>query len=301
MTTPVIKISNIGKDVKTAGIDDLLLHSSYPIPKYHGTYESSVIFTPGDSVKTSYITHGLGYVPMFIASGVKDSDGKHFIIPSLYYDPELSPDTYTIAWADTQNIYFKTVITNGWNRWNSTSFYSDTAYFDLSVNDFPDPGDWFGVVFGRPSGYDGKSSAWRIQDVLINNSESLVSANLEISNVFTVGSQDTKYHVNGIDEDNCPSDFSTSSTKTSATDTRTQSSVSGYFNFSTDVLDQVNEIISRSGWNYGNDMGFILTDNSTTEGNWLGANQYCYSSLDILKSGNLTVNYKVVVFKDKIA
>jgi len=294
-----IKASRTTIDVKNAGINDLIMHSEYPMFKYHGIYTSSVIFNPGDSTKTTSITHGLGYVPSFLAYGVRSDDNATFIIPSLPYG-DTSPDNYTVVWADTDKIYFKTNITNGWNRWNSANFYSDTAYFDLAVNDFPDPGDWFGVVFGRPSGWDGKSSAWRIQDVDINKNESLTAATLEINHIFTVGSQDTKYLVFGIDEDNCPSNFSTSSTKTSASDARNQSAIGGYWNFGTDVLDQVNEIISRNGWQYGNDMGFILNDNSSPDGNWLGANESCYCSLNILKSGNLTVNYKVIVFKDKI-
>ena len=68
------------------------------------------------------------------------------------------------------------------------------------------------------------------------------------------------------------------------------------------VTGQVQEIVNRAGWSYGNMMGFKFYDNGSP------ANVRAYddpdigsdSKLTITYGGGATLNFRVIIFKDKI-
>ena len=103
-----IKIAEAGYDAKTAGLNHLIFHSSYPILKIK--YSGSGSFTP-DWVDTQTVyAHNLGYKPSFSfftqyydpSSGTKQTDYKKTTISDTLAG---GFNMYT-AYVDTTNLYF---------------------------------------------------------------------------------------------------------------------------------------------------------------------------------------------------
>lgn len=290
-----IKVSKAGKDISSLDSKNLSFISNATFLKFHGEYTTSATFNPGDQSVTAEITHGLGYVPAFVAYGVRSDDGATFIIPSIPY--AISEFDYAEAWADTNKIYFKVTLFDDYAGvgWNEIRVVADQTYYDFWI-----PDDGPGIVVGN-GGAGGKSTAWRFPNVPINKDQSIVSANIDINHVFSgSASTDTPYRVYGIDEDDV-GDVDTGKSRTDAYDARNQAKVSGFWNFGTDCKDQVAEIIARSGWSNGNNIGILLIDDGADSNEYIGADSSTNGVLTILKTGTMTVNFRVIVFKDKIA
>lgn len=282
----VMKIAKAGKDVSSMDIKNLLFHSDYAFLKFHSEHSTSVTFNAGDTEKSVTIAHSLGYVPAFVA--YVEYDGQTYIVPSIPYGIDFQQFPYAYATSSGITVGFKME-----SPYNQIIVYKDQIYYEFFY-------DGVGLVVGNP-GSGGKSTAYRFPGVAVARNESLVSANLEITHVFSGSTDgDTKYKIWGIDEDNV-GDVDLGKAKTDAFDARNQSKVGGWWNFGTDVLDQVNEIIARGGWNSGNNMGFILNDDASDGGKYIGADNDTSAKLTLVKPGTKTINFKIIIFKDKIA
>lgn len=283
-----IEVSKPGYDVKSAGLKNLLLDSDYSMFKYHLDTIRSMTINAGDTTKLISFAHGLGYVPAFI--GYIENSGFIFPLPNRTHQPFTGADENYYTYADATNVYI------GWKSaypYNEEAIHSDQIYYEFYY-------DGVGIVVGNAGG-GGKSTAWRFSNVAVGQNQSIISANFEAIHCFSGPVPgDAKYRIFGIDEDNV-GDVDLGKSKTDAYDARSQNLPGGFWNFGTDVVDQVREIIARGGWASGNRMGFILNDDGGDSGKYIGGTGETYGLLKIVKSGSKTVNFRIVVFKDKIA
>lgn len=105
-----IKISKEGYDVKSAALENLILHSKYPFlkAKLQGSFSISIT---GTGTFTNTFTHNLGYHPAYVhlASVDPNNTGRRFFGRSSADGPSgsLTIDSYTttstlvIGWRDT--------------------------------------------------------------------------------------------------------------------------------------------------------------------------------------------------------
>jgi len=292
-----IKIVKEGTAIDSVNLRDIILSSKYSMLKYHSTSTGSATINQGDTSKYVDFAHNLGYVPAFLAytSFSELEGGKEKMIPSFSWNASDPPEDnylgFSSAYATSTKIrcYYNLA-----RPYNQIEVYGDGVYWELQV-------DEFGIVLGRPSGFGGKSTGWHFSDVPLVKDTPLTSAQLEVQNVFSVGEENTKYKIYGIDEDNVGNIDGLGKDKTTAFDAREQSPVGGYWNFGTDVKDQVAEIIARGGWSSGNNMGFYLLDDNTPEDSYIGCvMDDIVPILTIVKTGSVTIYFRVIIFKDKL-
>ena len=289
-TTPQIRIAKSGKSVFSSDPRDFVLDNRYNMFKYHSSTLTSVTVNSGDTEKSATVSHNLGYVPAFIVYYKRSDENVERILPDIPYGVDF--DMYPWAYATTTGVTvgysfaepYNQVIVTGDNAGINEELWTGSA----------------GLIVGNAGG--GKSSAIRLASVPVAKNGSFTSATLEIKHVFSGDTNsDTKYKIYGIDEDNVGTGFDWNYTKTTAYDARNQAKISNWWNFGTDVLDQVNEITSRAGWVSGNAMGFIFNDNGSESNAYVGDDTNSYPELKIIVSGTLTVSFRVIIFKDKIA
>lgn len=301
-----IKITKPGFNTTTNDPREILLSSKYQMFKYHGAFDTSVVFNPGDISKTTSITHGLGYVPAFIPYVYDSSTTKLYIIPSYPYGVDYAVSVS--SWADTQKVYFKydihgyTGVPAGWNvrEYHATDYYTNRW------------GDNSSYYIGKYDGASRANGAVRFTNIALSSGTSIASATLIlfIDDKVAIPDGKVKWVTYGIDEDNTGSfgdpfgrartDANTNYSEINAGATNPNS----YFPIT--VTNQVNEIKSRGGWSSGNAMGFTMIENDGSDNDtfiydfttaW-GGDQGTY--LKILLPGTLTVNFRAIVFKDKI-
>lgn len=284
-----IKVTKAGKDASSMDPKNQDFNSGNFFLKFHDQQDTSVTFNPGDTEQYIDISHSLGYVPAFKA--FFDYEGNTYMIPSIPVSTGFDQWAYAHATSTNIRVGFKMFI-----PYNQVEFTGSNSDINEEL--------WTGsegLIVGNVSG-SGKSSAVRFSSVTLANSESLVSANLEVLHCFSgPTNSDTKYKIYGIDEDDVGSGFDWTYSKTSAFDARNQSKSSGFWNFGTDVLDQVNEIITRGGWASGNHMGFIFEEDASPSDAYIGDDSSSTIKLTIVKSGTLTIPFRIIIFKDKIA
>lgn len=282
-----IKVTKTGKGVTSTDLRDLLMHSNYSMFKYHLDTTTSMTINAGDTSKTVTVAHGLGYVPAFIAYF---NDGSYnSLLPQRrsFYTGE---DEHIFATADATNIYIK---------WRSIVPYLRSTY---------DCDDAYSNILGRNytavgnSNGTGLDCANRFVGIAVTGSETITSATLDfyVSSKGASGSN-TKLKTHGFDEDNT-GDFGSyplGRTLTSAYTSQEQNPSSTPFSFGINVLSILNEIRQRSGWSSGNAMGFMSVNNGSPNNAFLA--DYTSSTLVIQKAGSLTYNFRILVFKDKIA
>jgi len=291
-----IKIVKAGKSINSTDPRDYLLHSDYPMLKYHNEYTASVTFNPGDITKTTSVAHNLGYVPAFVSYGKRSNDGANFIIPSIPYG--IGEFDYGESWADDTNIYFRVTLFTGYSS-RPAGWNQDVYDFSDYYSSFDNLNDHWSA--GKTSfGFGG---AFRFTGIALTKNQSISAADIEVGvTAKGTGTGDVKMRHYGIDEDNT-GDFTSGPmgrSKTTAVVYQNHSPSTPNYNFSFDVKSQVEEIIARAGWSSGNAMGFITEDNGSPDNVWVVARN-SFNSLRITKPGTLTVNFRVIVFKDKIA
>ena len=292
-----IKVTRAGYSTTTNDPRQLLMSSAYPMFKYHNEYTVSATFNPGDQTATASVTHGLGYVPAFMAYGVRDDDSTNFIIPSIPY--AISEFDYAEAWADDDKIYFKVTLFDNYvgAGWNEIKQNLNTVYTNYD-------GGYSLAIIGNAFG---ESSSFGVQyaNVPIVKDQSIVSATIDfLASDTGSGTEDFKMDIWGIDVDDL-GDFGNDlgQSKTTATHKQTQASLDDEEHFSITVTNELEEIIARANWASGNNLGFYVFDDGTSS----DGNNYASSSpenelfLSILKTGTLTVNFRAIVFKDRIA
>jgi len=287
-----IKIAKPGKSVHSTDLRDLSVDmNTFSMFKLHSSSTTSVSFSAGDTEKSATVSHALGYVPAFLVYYKRSDESVERLLPDIPYGVDF--DYYPWAYATTTGITVGYTYATPFNR---TIVTGDNAGIREEL--------WTGsagLIVGNVSG-SGKSSAIRLASVPVPKNGSFTLANLEIKHVFSgPTNSDTKYKIYGIDEDNVGTGFDWNYAKTSAYDARNQAKVGSWWNFGTDVLDQVNEITTRAGWSSGNAMGFIFTEDGSASDAYIGDDTDTYPELTIDTSGSLTISFRVIIFKDKIA
>lgn len=289
-----MKVVQAGANINTTDVRDLLMSSQYSMLKYHMDSTSSITLQPGDTDKYVEIAHGLGYVPAFIAY-YKIDGVQYFMNPprasgfTSYPYAWSSSTVVRVGYAYSSGAYNKTVLAPGsgsdyWNR-----FFSSNNFITVGIH--------------SGNTHDG---ALRFPAVNLANSETIVSAFLNYHvEAKGAGTGDLKVQTYGIDEDNTAS-FSSDPfgrAQTTAVTTQTVALPPAGQGFGINVKSQVEEITTRAGWASGNAMGFLLYDNGSPadvnaqDDYPTGLN----SDLTILYGSNKTIDFRVIVFKDKLA
>lgn len=280
MTTG-IKVTKATKDISSTDIRDFILHSDYPMFKIDTVSSGSITINAGASNGTTTISHNLGYVPAFL----------------VYENNSLFPRDID-CYATTTGI---TITRKLGSPYNQIEYESEQMVFEKGTENYYMIAGNIAVLGG------GGGSAIRFTDISLNKNESFLSADFEWKNVLTTSGSDIKFKIWGIDQDNCSSFSSYSDangrTKTTAVRTKTQSPNTNEFNFGDSWTSIIQEIVDRANWANGNDVGFVFNDNGTDSDKGLFMSKSYGTEKGILKitrSGSLTTNYKVVIFKDKI-
>lgn len=288
--TPRIRVAQPGKSIFSTDIRDFRFDERYGMFKYHSTTNTSVALNAGYTEASATVSHALGYTPAFIAYYKRSDESVWRILPDIPYG--VGFDMYPWAYATTTGVTVGYTSAIPYNRITVTGDNSGIRE-ELWTGSA-------GIIGGNASG-SGYSSAIRFWGVPVAKNGSFVSASLEIKDIFSGSStSDTKVKLYGIDEDNVGTGFDWNYAKTTAVTNRSQNPNSGRWNFSIGVLDQVNEITSRSGWTYGNAMGFIFNDDGSPTNAYIGDDTNSYPELQVTISGTLTVYFRVIIFKDKI-
>jgi len=289
-----IKVVQVGANIDTTDIREILMSSQYSMLKYHSDNTASVTLVPGDSDKYAEISHALGYVPAFIAY-IKIDGVQYFINP-----PRASDFTsYPYAWASSSVIRCGYAYSVGaYNQMvKNPSSGTDYWYDGLGINGLILVGNYTGTA---------KNGALRFPSVTIANNETIVSAFLNYSVEYKgAGTGDMKIKTYGIDEDNTSS-FSSSPMgrpQTTAVTTQDVSLPPAGQGFGINVKGQVEEITTRAGWVSGNAMGFLVFDNGSPLNVWV-EDDYgtgVDANLTIVYGSNKTVDFRVIIFKDRIS
>lgn len=280
MTTG-IKVSKPTKNISSTDIRDFILHSDYPMFKIHTISSGSITINAGESTGTTTISHNLGYVPAFL----------------VYEDNQLFPSGID-CYATTTGI---TITNNLGTPYNQVT-YDSNQFFHYVPGGLPDVGVVAGQVLG--SGYD--SAVW-FETINISQGQIITNATFELHNVRTTSTDDIKFRIYGIDEDdtaNFDGGYPGSRPNTDAYNQKTQSANTNYFTFSDNWTSILQEIVNRTGWSSGNHMGFKIQQDGTPNNKFMFVDEYTVANSDlklkITLPGSTTTNYKVVIFKDKI-
>lgn len=289
-----IKVMKEGYDISDTDIRNILMSSKYPMLKYHSDNTGSVSFNPGESDKYIEFTHGLGYTPAFIA--FYEYGGRIYNVNAIQAVGAGTAGAY--AWSNS------TVVRVGFA-------FTGRAYgekrFTISSNDDVYDAYW-GLVgwflLGKESG-NARNGAVRFRNVGIAKNEPISSATLTIEFEFNSGAnKDLKSIVRGIDEDNTADFTGGAPMDRSSTDANTTNStnLSSNTKVNVNVTGQVQEITTRAGWASGNSMGFQLRDNGSDDGVYI-EDDYgtgATTNLTVFSGSALTVNFRVIIFKDRL-
>lgn len=313
MTDYGIKISKPGVDVKTADPHELVFSSAFKTPKIHDRGSGTLTH----SSRTVTIPHNLGYPPFFLIhtqldqsvalSGLVGDNTDYFISPfriGTAVDLWESEDTHDIiAWVDSTNLYVKAKDNVGVDRYPvspPSANDNENMAFESALGAVT--GKWY---VGNDSGAsDVHHGAVRIRSVGLDKDETIVSATLNLYIGYKNGSGEIKSDIFGIDEDDTGAfnsgTFPTARTKTTAKTDHNFSVSQGEY-AGADVKAQVEEIVSRSGWSNGNDMGFIIWDDGTADGTYVGEQGAgSNSDVSIVRSSTLA-NFKYTIFLNQLA
>lgn len=293
-----IKIAKPGKSVHSTDMRDLSVDmNTFSMFKLHSTQSTTVTLNAGDSEASTTISHGLGYVPAFLVYYKRSDESVERLLPDIPFG--VDPNLYPWAYATNTGVTVGYAYNQPYNQIVKDTF--NTCYTSMGggTNSFTG----FGKLVGPATHYGG----FQYQNVVIANSTPITSASLE----YTSGDgddppgNDTKVITYGIDKDTCP-DFGSDMgyDKTTASTAQNVSTLTDGQSFGINVTGQVQEIINRAGWTSGNNMGFYTFDNGTSETD-LPTYKSTYGSnivkLTITLTGSLTISFRVIIFKDKIA
>jgi len=271
-----MKVVEPGKNITSKDPRDWILNSDYPTLNIYKTYTGSITLNAGDTTGYFEIEHHLGYTPAFLVHlGETDS-----------------------AYATNTKIRVTCNLSTPYNQ-TTTRCYGDQAFWEYTA-------EGFHVIAGDSAGDRG--SALRFTDIPILQGQDLDAAKLNYT-LMTLGTHDVKFTVAGIDEDNT-AEFGDpmGRTKTSAINNKTQSQQGSFFDWSDNVLTQVQEIVDRFGWSSGNALGFLFNDNGSESNECLITrhtdnfnSEEIFLDLTYTTSGSITYTYNLVVFENKIA
>lgn len=286
-----IKVSYPGKNVLTCEPYDLVFSSQYPTFNRH-TYGSGTITHSGG--RTHTIPHGLGYVPMFeVQAQIYGIYGntKYYTLP--YVDGNNAAQCY--AYADATNLYVRVK--------------DDFAYSIFDRNDMGEETSGIGYFQGicrveedNPTVGD-SDGAIRFGSVTIAKNTTLIDAYIRYYMWRRSGSSNMYWKVWGIAEDNTGgfgSDPLGRAVTVNSHRPEGNPSQGSWFSFG--VKEATQDIINRSGWSSGNNLGYIMRRDGQ-----MPANNGFADSMDsgqttqlYILTTNTLLNYKYTIFKDRI-
>jgi len=283
---PVLKIMKPGKSFDSTDLRDYIFHSDHTCLKIHTVSSGQISINSGGTTGYVDISHNLGYVPLV----------------AVYQDGELFPADI-VTYADSSKIRITRTLSSPYNQ-------SIVDYLGGGGAVFQDSLPSYYIIAGNRGG-TGDGSAIRFSNIYIAQGQTVTGADFEWRNVTTTSGSDIKFKIYGIDQDNTSSfsDYGNANgrPKTTAVRTKTQSPITSEFNFGDDWKDLVQEIVNRPGWSSGNAMGFVFNDNGSATDKVMAIQISDFTQNDIVLkitltgTGYLTSNYKIVIFKDKIA
>lgn len=279
-----IKITKAGYGITESDIRRFILHSEYPMFKIDQVFSAQISINSGDSSGYVDITHNLGK--------------RAFLV---YQDGELLP--YDIrAYNDGTKIRLTRILDAPYNQ-TITTYNAN----QIIVNNFGGlPA--YDFLAGKILGSDIDSAYW-FENIYVNQGQTINAANFQLKEVYTTSGNDILFKMWGIDEDNTSDlggGYPGGRPKTDAVRTKSQSPITSHFNYGDEIKDLMQEIVNRAGWSNGNHMAFVIQNNGTPDNKGM-AGDHTYSNnnvelaVTLTGTGYLTSNYKVVVFKDKIA
>jgi len=288
MTNPVFKIAETGKSIESTDIRDFVFHSNYSCFKLHSIESGSISISAGGTTGTTTISHSLGYIPAFL---VYEYDGSSY---------KLFPSGVN-CYATTTGITITKILSSPYDQVITTYTANQAAFEDSTES--------FNIIAGKKVS-SGTGSAVRFENIIVSQGQTINSANFEWKSVETTATSDIKFKIWGIDQDNCSSfsDYGDAGSRprTDTVNTKVQSANTSEFNFGDNWTSLAQEIVNRAGWSSGNDMGFVFNDNGTDNSKVIGISK-SYGvdkielTINLTGTATLIRNYKVVVFKDKIA
>lgn len=278
-----IKIMQRGYSALTdSDIRHMIMSSKFPFLNYYGQATGNISWATDDpDIKYVDITHGLGYIPAYIAyRGNVDDLGAsgQTILPNVQVGS--GGIVYFYSYIDSTKIRLKLNMADmtlgvGYDDYNYSMFNSESYSSDY-------------MIFGKKSGTTYWSEVYFLPT--IDQGESIKSASLQ----FHVdekggGSGDLKTHTYGYDE---------SWSGTSAYKNNTNSLPNTGEWIGIDVTNIVQELVNRGSWYSGAIMGFNISDNGSNDNVWLKS--YA-AQLTIKLNRSVTVSYRVIIFRNKIA
>jgi hypothetical protein len=286
-----------GASIGTSNLRELLLDSRFKMFKFHSDDIRTLTITNGETTALASFPHNLGYVPAFLAymgdmAGITQMPFRRIWGPPT---PGGVTDDHWFAYADATNIYI------GWkgNYLAGLQTYYASDYWST----------WFGssgyFTVGRDSGNNPHDGAFRFTDIILNGSDTLIRAKIQIGTDYKEGSTSSviKFRTWGIDEDNTGS-FNNPMGR-SKTDAYSSNERTVPYNYGdtveVDVVSQINEIKARGGWASGNALGFIINENNGATNAEMGSFYAGYGTkLELIKAGDFSYDFRVIVFKDKL-
>lgn len=293
-----IKLSAPGYGITTTDIRNLIMSSKYSMLKQHDDVTNSVTFVPGDMEHYYDFTHSLGYVPAYIA--YYKWDGKTYNI-NAGAATGVGGSVYSYSWADSSKVRVGIIFSGlGYNQAKATNKNMVDAYDENS-------GSRIGYRVGKDGG-NNLNGALLFSNVAIPKDATIVSAQLSLIVGSRGGSNtDIKFETFGIDEDNTGSFGSNPFSRSQTTAQATNQGNINNSRFDVNVQSIVQEITTRSGWSSGNNMGFLVRNYQSFTPNgvyWeddIGSGNDSYLNITATYGSNMTVNFRAILFKDKIS
>jgi len=291
MLTPKIIILKPGANENSTDIRDYRFHSNFSFLK--GFYDDihSMTINAGDTEKIITIPHGLTYAPEV---DVFHDTGSGLVQLPYRLKTISGFDRHFFHSVDDTNVYIKWKSAVPYNLTTISAY--NTAHNNLGFS-------WPSVGATPSNSID---CGLQFTNVAIPQGSTIISAYMDyLIGDRGSGTADRKINIWGIDVDNL-SDFGSDlgQAKTSATHSQNISGgISEGESFGITVTNEIQEIINRSGWSNGNALGFYLFNNGTdnSANNYYSAGYGGNVNLNYILSGSQTINFRVLIHKDKIA
>ncbi|MDD4026978.1 MAG: hypothetical protein PHO75_02200 [Candidatus Shapirobacteria bacterium] len=278
-----IKIMEKGYSALTDNdIRHMILSSKFPFLNYYGQATGSITWNTGDAeIKYLDITHGLGYIPAYIAyrGNVDDLGGSgQTILPNVQVGSGGFVTFY--SYIDATKIRLKLNmgdmnLGDGYDDYNYSMFNSESWTSEYMIMGKKDGTTYWSEMYFLPT---------------IEQGDTIKSAMLEIQvDSKGAGSGDLKLHTYGYDEN--------WSDTTAYTNNNNSLPPPGEW-IGINVKDIVQELINRGDWYSGAIMGFDVSDNGSNDNVWMKS---YVARLVITLERSVTINYRVIVFRNKIA
>lgn len=285
MITPKIIILKPGASEGSTDIRDYRFHSNFSFLKGYYDDVHSMTINAGDTEKIITIPHGLTYVPevdVFHDMGGAIVQLPHRLKAISGYDKHF------FCSVDDTNVYIKWKSAIAYNQEiiNSIYLYDDTRGYDNALA---------GNVLGAS-----KKCIMTFGNNGIIQGDSISSAMLNFYIAHkNIPNQDVYIRTYGIDVDEMVTYTDFGLPKTTANVSQSVAAGQGSF-FGIDVKDIIQEIINRVGWVDNSQFGFYVEDNASIYDRNILDDEY-KSTLTITKTGSTTYNFRVLIYKDKIA